>query len=440
MQKSKTHSKIHNLQEYKTKHLSPEGYICNAPFTSLYFKPDGLIKPCCAHKNEFAFGKYPQQSIKKILHSKTRKKLQKKVIKRDLSYGCDICHENIEIGNFSGTMAATYKRFSPASKWPKTLEFELSHFCNLDCIMCELHTSKHENHTIYSNPFLKEIKPLLAHAEATSFMGGEPFLIPIYKNIWDMIANYNPHCNVHIQSNGTIYNDYIQELLTQLKIHIGISIDAIDKKLYEKIRRGANFDKVMENIYRINKLTNKYGRSINFSVCPMQINLQEIPQLFELSNQLKGTIYFNTVLNPTYLSIRRMHSSKLYDAMKFIENQNYKNYNNPNYDYNSKMLQDLCTSIISVAERNKNAEKKYHSKDFDSLINYLEHNITDNLLVEETKEFLKKYASSIKVTPYLWDELINIPSKELTRILYQITHSSNLKGFYDFFELNKQEI
>jgi len=52
------------LSEYYAK--ISDNVFCRAPFTSLYFHPDGEVGACCLNKNSFFYGKYPENNIKEF--------------------------------------------------------------------------------------------------------------------------------------------------------------------------------------------------------------------------------------------------------------------------------------------------------------------------------------------------------------------------------------
>ena len=42
--------------------------ICKAPFTSMYFRPDGSVTPCCFNIT-YNYGKFPENTVKEIWES-----------------------------------------------------------------------------------------------------------------------------------------------------------------------------------------------------------------------------------------------------------------------------------------------------------------------------------------------------------------------------------
>ncbi|MBU0764920.1 MAG: radical SAM protein, partial [Bacteroidetes bacterium] len=194
--------------------------------------------------------------------------------------------------------------------------FELSNACNLECEMCSpVFSSKHNKQgrfrQVYDNRFVDQLTEFIPNIVQARFFGGEPFLINIYFRIWEKIIELNPKCRITLQTNGTILNDKIKDLLNKGKFNIGISIDSLQKERYERIRKGADFEEVMKNIDYFTEYCHKKSSILNFSVCPMTINWEEIPDLVDFCNDRKALIYFNTVFQPEYLSFLSLGSNDL---------------------------------------------------------------------------------------------------------------------------------
>jgi sulfatase maturation enzyme AslB (radical SAM superfamily) len=141
--------------------------------------------------------------------------------------------------------------------FPTMMEFEIDITCNLECTMCSGDYSnlirKNKEHRPplvmkYDMEFVEQLTPYFKHLHEARFSGGEPFLIDLYYEMWNRIAEYNPHCLISIQSNGTILNNRVKNTLTKGKFEIGISLDSLQKEVFESIRINAKFDTVISNI------------------------------------------------------------------------------------------------------------------------------------------------------------------------------------------------
>ena len=303
------------LQKYY-REISNEKIICRAPFTSMYFHPDGEVGACCLNKSSFHYGKYPKQSIKKILNSTPRKLHQKYLKNNNFLLGCKTCNDNLLNENFSGLLANGYKN-QKIKPYITRIDFELSHVCNFNCIMCE--QNKQSTNEIYNSSFLSEIQPNLKKIEYANFIGGEPFLINIYYDIWEYLLKNNKKCLINVQTNGSVYNAKITELLRNDKFRTVISIDSVNDETYSKIRQGGNLKEVLNNFQIFNDNMKRKSHTMQISVCPLRINRFEIPDIIEFANNNKCTIYFNQVEKPDNLSLQNIPESYLSELIQVYE-------------------------------------------------------------------------------------------------------------------------
>lgn len=317
-------------QQLKKYHFSrptgPTTTICYAPAKSIYFGFGGMVVPCCFNRS-FVYGKFPNDSIKDIINGTKRMELQKILDNQDFSHGCEHCRNQILGENFQGVEARLYDRLKKKSGFPTKMIFELDNACNLQCVMCDgAYSSSIQKNTEnapiiqspYKSAFISQLEPYLKHLKIAKFIGGEPFLIKIYYEIWEKLIIQNPKCFINLQTNGTIFNAQIEDLLKRGKFQIGVSIDSLDNKTFGEIRKNASLPLVLENLDKFIKFTYKNGSFVNISVCPMQQNWKEIPDLVNLCNQKQVFIFFNTVYSEGF-SLKDFDSEILEEIIAFYE-------------------------------------------------------------------------------------------------------------------------
>lgn len=413
---------------------SKSKFICTAPFTGLYFTPDGSVKPCCTLLNNFKFGTYPSDSIKEILKSENRKTLQKYIKKDSLEFGCQNCLKNIEIGNYKGSISSIYQKYKHG-RYPKVIDFELSHFCNLDCEMCFLHTSVQQESNIYNSVFLREIKPYLKKLESAKFYGGEPFLIKIYRDIWDIIIAENPKCNVHIQTNATIFDEYVKSLLHKADVFIGVSLDAMNPELYEVIRRGAKFENVKKNILSFNEIMKSQGKSLLISFCPMPKNWQELIPVVLFAESINAKVFFNTVNFPSTYNLNYLPSSEL---IKIKENI-VADFTTHNMDINKNKneISNFIDGLNKIIEKQIEIEKEYtwlSLSEFNELLYKL---INKKALVKELIELLTLSGFKEKFSPYIIAEICTSDINSLETLVESIVKNQDIDYVRKLLVINK---
>lgn len=331
------------LQAYNaSRQTAHKSLLCHAPFVNINFEPNGNMVACCYNRKE-VLGRFPQNTIKEAWTGPVAEKLRGYIKNNDLGGGCNTCQELILAGNYKGTKAYHYDEFAHAPStsdkiksmlgiqslgYPRILEFELSNTCNLECTMCSGHFSSsirknRENLPALENPytpaFVEQLTEFLPHLTDMKFLGGEPFLIDIYYDIWEKIIEINPKIKVHITTNGTVLNNRGKRILEQLNVAIILSIDSLDKETYEGIRINAKYDRMLENLSFFKHLVREKGTYLTFAVCPIISNWQTMPQMLEVANDEGINLHFNVVWAPEYLSLQYLDSDSLCEVIACYE-------------------------------------------------------------------------------------------------------------------------
>ena len=150
-----------------------------------------------------------------------------------------------------------YKNFPNKNKiedYPPCVQIEPTSVCNYRCVMCyQIDKSfSRKSHGFMGNMSLELFKDIIDEIEGnieavTLASRGEPLLNP---KINEMLQ----HCGdkflaLKLNTNASMLNEEkIHSILSSGLNTIVFSIDAADKKNYEKIRVNGNFEKVLENI------------------------------------------------------------------------------------------------------------------------------------------------------------------------------------------------
>ncbi len=310
----------HLTQYNQHRNLGPRKHLCFAPLSNLYFGTTGRITACCFNRHH-VLGVYPNQSIQDAWEGLPAKTLRSAIASGDFSLGCQGCETLIRSGNYASVNAQTYDYFEKSRLgMPSRMDFELSNTCNLACVMCNGFCSstirkeverRGPLHSPYDAAFISELKHYLPHLRYAKFLGGEPFLIPLYYTIWDNLVSTNQVCQLYVQTNATQWNSRIEQVLNQGLFSIGISLDSLKKDQYERIRVHANFNQVMDNIAKFAAYCQRQGTRLSLTVCPMRYNLDELPEILSFANALGAALYFNVVYEPHNASVWNLPSIEI---------------------------------------------------------------------------------------------------------------------------------
>jgi MoaA/NifB/PqqE/SkfB family radical SAM enzyme len=353
------------LNDYnKSRDCADKKSLCHAPNYSLHFSKNGLVS-ACSYTRFMPLGKYPDQTIEEIWFGSTAHNIRKEMRTDAFPKGCQVCSSNAEAGNYGQMRSKLYdqyavdplKSFSTKTKnkfktgkfaeYPKVMSFELSNTCNLECVMCLglLSSSIRKNREklpplpqMYDAAFTKQLTPFIPHLKEVKFFGGEPFLIDLYLDIWELFVQLNPLCKIYITTNGTILNNRVKNILEKLpNFQMIISLDAIYKETYEKIRVNASYEKVMENLQYFKAVSEKFNRRLIISPTYMSHNCNEYPEILDFANT--QNIYFETNLleTPPQLAVGNFPPDELAQLLTKWKNHQPKPAPNQEvYDLNLK--------------------------------------------------------------------------------------------------------
>lgn len=262
---------------------------CYAPHSAMYFNPDGSVKACCATGHGIGTVTGPDRRPLRDIWAGAALALQRQRLEDGrFDLGCQECDIAVTGGDRSAVFAADFDRWRHGAPhpWPKLLDLALSNRCNLACVMCNGDLSstirvKREGRAplpaAYDDRFFDELAELLPHADRVQFKGGEPFLAPENWRVWELMADLGVACETYIVTNGTVWNDRVEDLVRSLRPELAVSVDGITAEVLEGIRVGTDRDALWANIDRFQALTAETGRVLTLNFCLLRSNWTEVP-------------------------------------------------------------------------------------------------------------------------------------------------------------------
>lgn len=171
---------------------------------------------------------------------------------------------------------------------PFGIKFEVSAVCNLRCIMCPLSKGLKRKQGVLGFEKFKKIYDEITPPYLNLTGIGEPLL---NKDLFKII-NYakNKRTIVKLDTNATLLDKKSsEELLSTNPNIISVSIDGVNKESYEKIRKGAKFENVIENLKNLikkrNDIHSKTKVHINFVL--QKENIDELINFIKFLDSLK---------------------------------------------------------------------------------------------------------------------------------------------------------
>lgn len=172
---------------------------------------------------------------------------------------------------------------------PQKLYLDITHDCNLWCKMCRSEKSI-RGETMPLDLFKRTVDETSPYVRSYSlFNWGEPLLV---KDFRERVRYVNERkrkdCNVEISTNGMLLNGQMLEFLVREKVQVIISVDSADKAVFEAIRRGSDFERIMFNAQKAADAYKDFPlqQSPSFYISIQKDNQQQILQIVKLAHSL----------------------------------------------------------------------------------------------------------------------------------------------------------
>lgn len=198
------------------------------------------------------------------------------------------CKENYDV--YKSILFSGYK--TKCEYFPIKMDYEVSSHCNFRCTMClisELGANRPTN-MLYED-FKKSIDEQVGLIEVKLQGLGEPLLNPNFFKMVEYAVDKNLWVRTTTNASLLHINDNYKKMIDFKIGEIQISVDGATKETFENIRKGSNFEQVVNNC----RVLNEYAASKNENwrtSCWMLVqkeNFHEVEQLLELAAEMKFT-------------------------------------------------------------------------------------------------------------------------------------------------------
>jgi MoaA/NifB/PqqE/SkfB family radical SAM enzyme len=284
----------------------------------MHFLPTGAVRACCWSSHDL--GDVRRDHLADVWAGARRRELVRRLASDDLSLGCQGCAAQVAVEGRPGSPPGYFDEWEAevahlpeAGLMPRRMEFEISITCNLQCVQCSgansssirLHREKRPPlPQAYGDRFFEELRPFLPHLVEASFVGGEPFLGPENFRIWDDLRTLAPHVRTLICTNGTQWNDRVVRVLEDLDARITVSLDGASAAVFEAMRPGASFERVLTNLDRFCEHHRRRGHVVQINHCLMPGNAHELPELLLLAEERDALVHVVVVRSPKQHSLQ----------------------------------------------------------------------------------------------------------------------------------------
>lgn len=216
---------------------------------------------------------------------------------------------------FNYRMRRTHLENPPSFIW-----IEPTNHCNLECIMCPNGTTQMTAEKGYMDyEFYKKIIDEIKDHTSTIVLalGGESMIHPDFFKMIKYARNNK--IKVMLNTNATLLNEKNAQLLLESGVsYISFAFDGFNKSMYEKARKGAKFEKTLNNILHFLRLRKKDGKNDPFTI--LSILMLELEECSDEEKQL-----FLDKFNGLIDDIRLREVSTWGSTFKGTDKFNYRN-------------------------------------------------------------------------------------------------------------------
>jgi MoaA/NifB/PqqE/SkfB family radical SAM enzyme len=217
------------------------------------------------------------------------------------------------------------KRFPSLPVSSRSIQIECTTRCNLKCTICEISywTEKGGDLKTGNLQTMLEHLPKLKRVDLTGV--GEALMNRGFFDALELLKSRGVY--VTLNDNFTLMNETAARRIIELGVdQIFLSLDGATKETYEKIRVGANFDKVIGNARRLMQVKRDMRKKrpevkINTVVC--STNYHELAGIVELAHdigigmvQFVNVITFEGTANLNIMGVQQGVQGKFQEAMK----------------------------------------------------------------------------------------------------------------------------
>lgn len=336
------------LEMFKSFDLKNDQY-CVMPFVNLTLEPNGDISGCRHKGTEFIFGNIKNNTIKEIWTSSRMQEWRREfaegrpsICKNELlDVRCNLCPELNKLLPYANR---------DNIEFPKILRLtaNLNGKCNLECQMC--HVWKMPNGFYNDENFwIPARNTLFKDVKQVDMLSGEPFIQKDTYRLIEEISLVNQACEWSFTTNlHWKLTDTIKTYLDKIKIQsIIISIDSLDKKCFEKIRKKGDLDFALDNLdnllnYEKSRLdSGKSSLGIRLNCLIQKDNWKEGYDIISFCIE-KGIVPFVTFLyEPETFSLLTLDNHDKMEVLNFYFEHPLKK----NIRYLSRVIKPLMRSL-----------------------------------------------------------------------------------------------
>jgi molybdenum cofactor biosynthesis enzyme MoaA len=290
------------------------GKYCLSPFVQVNIDRNGDVGLCgCSQWQPTSIGSIFEHSLQDLLANATAQNIRKSIIDGTYIY-CD----TTKCGVIRADGLNSYKTLPDKVKWavkdharfsmPRHIVLAIDNTCNLSCPSCRHHVIKNTQETEQRQLELSKIltknlfgTPTDDRVELTLDTSGEVFASPLLLDFINGISPTDfPNIEIDILSNGLLAKDRWHRLggMQSYVKQITISYDSSDPATYEKLRRGGQFDRLVENLTWLGNKKKENGMKFKVRMVVQQDNFTQMKEFYDFSQTVNvDEVQYQRIIN-----------------------------------------------------------------------------------------------------------------------------------------------
>ena len=179
----------------------------------------------------------------------------------------------------------------------KELIIEISYNCNLSCIMCGFGQQAFDKQNFMTLATFEKIVDELANKTDIIRLNGrgESVIHPDFEKMIDYVGENFTDKQINLFTNLSYHKNEIIEKFIKYNVQLFISIDSNIKKELETIRKGADYNLIINNLQHLQKINKR--PFIVFTI--QELNIDRIKSIANFALDNDCHILYNTVRRDT---------------------------------------------------------------------------------------------------------------------------------------------
>ena len=301
--------------------------FCVIPFIQGYSDTSQTFGLCCEFKQEI-----PGDDFQEVWNGKVYQEYRQSFLNGKIPNGCDTCILDEKDGVISHRQISNQQYYDDAIKFyqqqktkvdpPKIFDFRYTHYCNLECVMCNTGNSTAIEKRVFEYPekqklenvFKARIKTVdestnkktldfiyknISTITELHFAGGEPFIMHDVKQLLEYCVEQGvaENISIRITTNCTVVRTtWFQNFLLKFKkIDLLCSVDGTGEIL-EYIRYPSRWSVIERNLKFFKQLSlDNDNFEYRIELCLHALNFKNLKSIVDYCGKNKHNISFSFV-------------------------------------------------------------------------------------------------------------------------------------------------